>query len=700
MKNITQRIANLSPAKRALLEQQLQKKKALQAKQENIISPRKNGGDAPLSFSQQQIWLLDQFEPGNSVYNRPTFIRLAGTLNLPALEKSLNEIIGRHEILRTSFDEINGKPLQKINPNITLKLPIVELSHVKDENKEIEAQRLATQEAQHRFDLTQAPLIKAKLVRLYEQEHILLLTMHHIIFDGWSVSILFKELAVLYQAFLTDKPSPLLELPIQYADFAVWQKQQQQTEKLESQLSYWKTQLGGKLPLLELPTDRRRPALYSFRGAKHSLLLPKNLLESLKALSFKENVTLFMTLLAAFQILLYRYTSEEDIIVGTPIAGRNRTETENLIGTFVNILVLRTQLDGNLTFTKLLVRVRELALGAYAHQDVPLEKLIQELQPERNLSYHPLFQVAFNLRNFPEKTIEVQDLKFDTYDFKRGIAFYDLSLIIEEKVEGLLCVFEYNTDLFDALTIERMAVHFQTLLEGIVNNPQQPISQLPLVNKSQQVSSVPTGQESFLIPRAKNNQVKIRGFRIELGEIESVLNTHPQVNQAVVIVREDISGNKSLVAYVVTSYESLTTKQLREFLKSKLPEYMVPDAFVTLDSLPLTPDGKVNRKALPAPDSSNIQLENNFVLPSNPTEEILATIWENVLGVEKVGIHNNFFKLGGYSLLAIQVISRINQAFSVKITLRTMFEKPTIADLSDRIQTLVRLKESQSENIT
>lgn len=699
MKNITQRIANLSPAKRALLEQQLQKKKALQTKQENNISPRKNGGDAPLSFSQQMVWLLDQFEPGNPVYNRPTFIRLAGTLNLLALEKSLNEIIGRHEILRTSFDQINGKPVQKINPNITLNLPIVELSHVKDENKQIEAQCLANQEAQHKFDLTQAPLIKAKLVRLYEQEHILLLTMHHIIFDGWSLNILFQELAVLYQAFSTDTPSPLLELPIQNADFAVWQRQQQQTEKLESQLSYWKTQLGGKLPVLELPTDRPRPALYSFQGAKHSLLLPKNLLESLNALSVKENVTLFMTFLAAFQILLYRYTSEEDIIVGTPIASRNRTETENLIGTFINILALRTQLDSNLTFTKLLVRVREIALGAYAHQDVPLEKLIQELQPERNLSYHPLFQVAFNLRNFSETTIEVQDLKLDSYDFKRGIAFYDLSLIIEKKVEGLLCFFEYNTDLFDALTIDRMAVHFQTLLEGIVNNPQQPISQLPLVNKRQQVSSVPTEQESFLIPRAKNNQVKIRGFRIELGEIESVLNTHPQVNQTVVIVREDISGNKSLVAYVVTSYESLTTKQLSEFLKSKLPEYMVPDAFVTLDFLPLTPKGKVNRKALPAPDSSNIQLENNFVLPSNPTEEILATIWENVLGVEKVGIHNNFFNLGGYSLLAIQVISRINQAFSVKITLRTMFEKPTIADLSDHIQTLVRLKESQSENI-
>ncbi|MEM7556783.1 MAG: amino acid adenylation domain-containing protein, partial [Cyanobacteria bacterium P01_A01_bin.84] len=502
MKDISQRLANLSPAKRALLEQQLQKK-ALQNKQESTISPIKNYQDIPLSFSQQRMWLVDQLEPGNPAYNRPTNISLTGTLNVPVLEKSLNEIIRRHEIFRTSFEEVNGKPFQKINPNITLKLPIIDLSHLEDEKTEIEIQRLAIQEAQQTFDLTQAPLLKAKLVGLNEQEHILLLTMHHIVFDGWSVGVLIKELAAIYGAFLTAKTSPLPELSIQYADFAIWQKQQQQTEKLESQLSYWKKQLGGKLPVLELPADRPRAAVQTFRGAKHSLLLPNHLVTSLKAISLKENVTLFMTLLAGFKILIYRYTSEEDIIVGTPIAGRNRKETEKLIGLFINTLVLRNQLNSKQNFIELLAQVREVALGGYAHQDVPFEKLMEELQPERGLSYTPLFQVLFQLRNFPEETIEVKGLKFDNYHLETGLAMLDLALEIEERAEGLLCVFKYNTDLFDASTIERMAVHFQTLLEGIVDNPRQSISQLPLLNKTQQFSCVLIGQESFIIPCAE-----------------------------------------------------------------------------------------------------------------------------------------------------------------------------------------------------
>ncbi|MDY6900225.1 MAG: condensation domain-containing protein, partial [Cyanobacteriota bacterium] len=502
MKDISQRIANLSPAKRALLEQQLQKK-ASKTKQENNIFPRKNNQEAPLSFSQQQMWFLNQFEPGNPAYNRPTNISLTGTINVAVLEKSLNEIIRRHEILRTSFEEINGKPFQKINPNTTLSLPIVELSHLNSENKEIEVQKIAIEQAQQKFDLSQAPLLKAKLVRLHEQEHILLLTMHHIAFDGWSMGVLLKDLAAIYEAFLTGKTSSLPELPIQYADFAIWQKQQQQTQKLESQLKFWKKQLGGKLPVLELPTDRPRAAVQTFRGAKHSLLLSKELSESLKATSFKENVTIFMTLLAAFQILLYRYTGKEDIIVGTPIAGRNIIETEKLIGLFINTLVLRTQLDSKQTFTELLAQVREVALGAYAHQDVPFEKLVEELHPERNLSHNPLFQVLFQLRNLPEETIEVQGLKFNSYHLETGLAMLDLSLEIEEKAEGLLCIFKYNTDLFDAATIERIATNFETLLKGIVDNPQQPIFQLPILNKTQQLSCVLIGQESFLIPCAE-----------------------------------------------------------------------------------------------------------------------------------------------------------------------------------------------------
>ncbi|MEH2080879.1 MAG: condensation domain-containing protein [Nostoc sp.] len=323
-------------------------------------------------------------------------------------------------------------------------------------------------------------------MRFGESEHILLLTLHHIIFDGWSMGVLLKELAVVYQAFCTGKPSTLSELPIQYADFAYWQRQHLQGEVLESQLAYWKTQLGGNLSVLELPTDKRRSPVQTFRGARQHLLLPKSLTQSLMVLSQREGATLFMTLLAAFQILLYRYTGSDDIVVGSPIAGRNRTETEKLIGVFINTLVLRTYIDGKLGFRELLAQVRKIAIDAFAHSCIPFEKLVEELQQNRDLSHTPLFQVLFQLRNVPNETAEVQGLRFEDFQFNRGIAAFDLTLDIVDTPAGLACQFEYNTDLFYAATIDRMAGHFQTLLEGIVANLEQPIAQLPILTAAEQ----------------------------------------------------------------------------------------------------------------------------------------------------------------------------------------------------------------------
>ncbi|HEY9809671.1 MAG TPA: amino acid adenylation domain-containing protein [Halomicronema sp.] len=482
MKEINQRIAQLSPAKRKLLEQKLQQK-AKNVNHQPTITPREKTQSAPLSFFQERMWILDKIEPGNPAYNCPINIRITGSLNLAALEKAINQIVERHEVLRTSFPTVDEQPIQVIATSLNVKLPRINLTHlsIKQQTKEVEG--IALEEAQHKFDLSILPLIKAKLLHLSETENILLLTMHHIIFDGWSIAILLKEIAAYYELFVNGEPSRLPPLPIQYADFAIWQRQRLEKEKLEPQLAYWKKQLGGSAAVLNLPTDRPRKPVQTFRGAKQDLVLPKHLCDSLKELSLREEVTLFMTLLAAFQILLYRYTGQEDIVIGTPIAGRDRLETENLIGAFINTLVIRCRFNGNATFAEVLTQVRQVALDAFEHQELPFEKLVAELQPERNLSQNPIFQVLFQLRNFPNPTLTAAGVTLERCKFDRGIAALDLTLDIAKISKGLVCSFEYNSDVFEAATIKRMCGHFQVLLEAIVANPQQPVSQLPLLTE-------------------------------------------------------------------------------------------------------------------------------------------------------------------------------------------------------------------------
>jgi hypothetical protein len=360
---------------------------------------------------------------------------------------------------------------------------VVNLQTLPEAVRQVEIQRLATEESQQRFDLGQAPLVRARLLRLAETEHVLLLTMHHIVADGWSYGVFWRELAALYSAFADGKPTPLPALPIQYVDFAVWQQEWLQGEVLEAQLSYWKQQLTGAHPVLELPSDHTRPAMQTFRGARQSHVLPKRLGQALQALSQQQGSTLFMTLLAAFTTLLYRYTGQEDILVGSPIANRNSVELEGLIGCFVNTLALRTDLSGNPSFQELLRRVREVTLEAYAHQDLPFEKLVEALQPERDLNRHPLFQVMFVLQNTPMPALELPGLILSPLEVEKGTAKSDLTLFMTDSEEGLIGLWEYRTDLFEPATIARMLGHFQTLLEGIVAEPEQPISTLPLLTE-------------------------------------------------------------------------------------------------------------------------------------------------------------------------------------------------------------------------
>ena len=1057
------------------------------------LQPVLRAGKLRLSFAQQRLWFLDQYEPGKSFYNIPFALRLSGPLDVPALERSINEIIRRHEALRTTFPMCEGEPVQYINPPVEHPLFVIDLSDRSASEREDEARRLADEEARRHFDLARGPLFRTRLIQLSEDDHILLLTLHHIVSDGWSVGVLYRELSVLYDAFSRSQPSPLSELPIQYADYAVWQRQRLTGDTLESQLSYWKKQLEGIPGVLNLPADHPRPAVQSHRGARHSVDLPKQLTENLKAFSRKEGVTLFMTLLAAFQTLLYRYVGQQDIVVGSPIANRNRTEIEGLIGFFVNTLVLRANFEGNPTFSELLARVRKTALEAYDHQDLPFEKLVEEIKPERSLSHSPLFQVMFVLQNAPAGSRELSGLVLNPVKLENSTAKFDLSLSIVEQTEGLRAFWEYSTDLFEQATIIRMADHSRQLLEAIVASPDEPVSDLPILTGSEkhqllvdwndtrrdyprdkcihelfeeQVAKTPdavavafedqqltygelnrranqlarylirlgvgpeklmgicverslemiigllgilkaggvyvpqdpcfpkerlafmwadsrisvlltqehlietlppfvgtlvcldserkqisreseenpengtiaenlayviytsgstgrpkgvqiphcnvvnvlthvrqvlglTTQDAvplmanicfdisvmeFLLPLVTgarlvvvgtddvidgerieqllsrhgitilhatpatwrlllqarwegnanltilsggealqcelaaqlavkgsllwnlygptettiyssgarcidnlkegtvpigrpiantqlyilddhlqpvpvgvsgqlciggdglargyinragltaqsflpdpyskdpgarlyrtgdlarylpdgnieflgrlDHQVKIRGFRIEPGEIEAVLSQHPAVRETVVVAREEIDNPKSaiqnsnsdkwLVAYVVSSRDAAATSdELRAFLKEKLPDYMVPSRFVFLDAMPLTSNGKLDRKALPESDSGNCELVASFVAPRTVVEELIAEIWAEVLKLDKFGMHDNFFDRGGHSLKATQVISRVRETFRIDLPVRVLFEAPTVAELASRVE--------------
>ncbi|MBW4424871.1 MAG: amino acid adenylation domain-containing protein [Nostoc desertorum CM1-VF14] len=1042
----------------------------------------------PTSFAQQRLWFLDQLASGNPFYNVSTALCLKGSLNFVALKQTFNEIVRRHETLRTTFAMVEQQPVQLIVPSLTIPLPLIDLRNF-DQECEIQVRRIATAEAQHPFSLTTGPLLRVKLLQVDEAEYVLLLNLHHIVADGWSIGVLIRELGVLYKAFVEDKRclmSTLLpELPIQYADFAQWQREWLQAvgengcSPLQTQLVYWQKQLDG-ISVLNLPTDRLRPAVSTYRGAKQFLELPHSLTQALETLSYQEDVTLFMTMLAAFQTLLYRYTQQEDIVVGSVIANRNRSELEGLIGFFVNSLVLRSDLSGNPTFRELLNRVREVTLGAYAHQDLPFEKLVEELHPERDLSRHPLFQVVFSLQNTPIEALELPGLKLSLFDFDSKIAKLDLEFHLWRDLETLKGEIVYSTDLFDQSTITRMLGHFQILLESIVANPKQHISDLALLTEgerqqllidwndtkktypngkcfhqlfeakvekspdaialvfgNQQLSykelnirsnqlahylkkigvqtetlvgicversaeiiiamlgilkaggaylpldpSYPQERLNFMLQDAQvsillteekliqhftefsnqiisidkhwatikqysrenpnscvtlenlayviytsgstgqpkgvliehrglsnlaaeqievfnlqpsnrilqfaslsfdasifeivmalqtgatlylankecllpgkslfqllrekaithvtlppavlavlpteslpalqtiisagescsedivkrcwnpsrrffnaygpteatvwstvaeiksvsekppigrpianteiyildkhlqpvpvgilgelciagdglargylncseltakkfisnpfhdkkgariyktgdlaryradgniefleriDNQVKIRGFRIELSEIETVIRQHNNVEKAIVIAQGNLYDNKHLIAYIVSKPpQEQTIIELRQFLKEKLPEYMIPKAFVILDSLPLTANGKVDHYALKAIDTQSRSIDKAFIAPRTPTESTLAKIWAEVLNVENVGIHDNFFDLGGNSLLAIRLLDQINKQFERDLPLSNLFLNQTIDSLAIALYT-------------
>ena len=1052
------------------------------------------------SFAQQRLWFIEQLMPGSVVYNIPGAIRILGPLNVTALEKSMQEVVRRHESLRTRFTTIKGDLVQVIEDHAEVPMILEDLDGLVEHERPSQAQRLALEEVRKPFDLKCVPLMRARLFRLGTQEHILVLTLHHIIADGWSLGILVREISSLYASIDGGTPSRLADSPIQYADYSVWQRERLAGGVLEQQMEYWKKQLAGVTPL-ELPTDHPRPSIQSYRGKTIYFQFPSMLTQKLREFSQRESVSLYMILLAVFQVLLFRYSGQRDIAVGSPIAGRTTPETEEVVGLFINTLVLRADLSGNPAFDEFLKRVRNVALDAYAHQEAPFEKLVEMLAPDRNLSRTPLFQVMLTLQSAAQSEVRLGAAKVETYLVDTATAKFEITLLMTENGREIDCSWDYALDLFDASTMEQMITSYQTLLTAIASNPKQSIAQLPLLSRAQkeqilawnriqpqpvdhtvdqlfalqaaktpqniavtfeknsltyhdlntranrlahyliklgvetevrvgiciersletlvgllgiikaggtylpldpnypperlgfmledshaavlltegklksrlpgrnrtlvlidedwpliqQESSenpkveidpdnachviytsgstghpkgvltthanvirlvsqtwpwfnfnekdvwtffhsyafdfsvweiwgallfggrlvvvphlvsrspaeflellareqvtvlnqtpssfkqlmqarqaegerpelslramifggealdfqslqswldyepavrfvnmygptettvhstyheitedeirdhqtrskigrpipdlivhvldedmqlVPNGvkgeiyigghglargyldqpaltAERFLsdpystVPGARlyrtgdqgsrrkdgcveyfgrlDFQVKIRGFRIELGEIESLLSVCPGVRESVVIVREDVPGDRKLVAYQVAE-EGLTVDKLHDYLKERLPEYMMPSAFVLLEAMPLTPNRKIDRRALPAPSASRGLDDASYVAPRTPIEERLAVIWSEMLGVTRVGVEDNFFELGGHSILATRMAYRSREIFHVDLSLRSLFQFPTIANTARLIEKLQQESSNSSSS--
>ena len=681
------------------------------------ITPQEHNENPPLSFAQQRLWFLEHLKPNSSLYLIPCAARLTGPLNIEALEQSLNEIVRRHEVLRTTFAANNGRPFQVISPTASLTLELIDLSDFAETEKEPAINRSIREESRRPFDLAAGPLLRASLLRVAPDEHVLLFTMHHIISDGWSFGVLIHELAVLYRDYSQSHASSLRELPIQYADFSTWQQQWLQGEALEQQLNYWKQQLGGELPLLRLPTDRPYPAIQTTNGNWHLFSLPGELTEELKTLSRREGVTLFMTLLAAFQTLLHRYTNQDDVITGSVIANRNRKETEGLIGFFLNTLALRTDFSDDPSFRELLERVRETTLGAYAHQDVPFEKLVEVLQPDRNLSHPPFFQVMFSLQNAPMEELQLPGLVLKPMPVHKGTAGFDLELSLTEKTNGLEGWLEYNTDLFDATTVQRIAGHFEVLLKDVVEDPNRRVSEFSILTPDERThllemtsfvldrkqSPLPigvdgelyvggaslykTGEWACCLPDGTiklkgrtEHQFKVRGCRVSPREIEDVLLEHPSINEAVVVASDDDTP----IAYIVFADEQESGEEdVRDFIQKRLPQYLVPMLCV-LEMLPRTSTGDIDRQALPQPVAP-VDLNTDFEGPRTPTEHVVSGIWQEVLGVPRIGIHDKFFELGGDSLKLLRTYLLLNELYPDALTVADLFKHSTIEFVSSHL---------------
>ncbi|HET6976573.1 MAG TPA: amino acid adenylation domain-containing protein [Pyrinomonadaceae bacterium] len=581
------------------------------------ITPVLREGPLPLSFAQERLWFIDRLDEGSAVYNISTAVKLEGSLQTAALEQSLAELVRRREILRTSFVEINGQPAQLPAASMSLPLRLTNL-----ENVEYPTAQMVAHETAPAFDLTQLPLLRARLIQLSDREHALVLTFHHIISDGWSMGVLVKELTTLYQAFANGEPSPLPQLTLQYADYAVWQRRWLQGAVLDQQLDYWKQQLDGAPELLELPLDHPRPQLRRYRGALESRKLPAMLSEELRVLSRQSGSTLFMTLLATFQLILSRYSGQDDIVVGAPSAGRNRTELEDQIGFFINTLALRTDLSGNPSFIELLARVRKMSLEAFAQQDAPFEKLLEELQLQRDLSRTPLIQVFFNMLNLPNQSAELSELRVTPLSQEAGAKF-DLTFYIADRRDGLRFNLVYDADLFEPARITEMLDQFEWLLEQIVEWPDLPISEYSLVTSSSR-SALP--DLTISLPEPLQEPITKTFF--------SIAETHPEL--AAICAREQSWHYSELSQRARAIARFLLNDGLRQgdvVAVSGAPSFDLIASLLGVMAaggviLPLDPNLPENRRELMVCEADAARLLMTDELPQMPTSGATETLPE------------------------------------------------------------------------
>ena len=729
----------------------------------------------PMSFAQQRLWLFQQMQPESTAYNITGALRLTGALDIAALDQALQQIVQRHEILRTTFCQVQGEPSQWVHPSTKLILEQQVLAEA-DLNEQLQSCReIAVQLAANVFDLESGPLIKLQLITLSKGEYVLLSVVHHIISDGWSMGVFVDELMKLYGASQQGLSAVVLpELEIQYGDYALWQREWFTGDIRAQQMDYWQKQLAGMPPLITLPTDYTRPPVQRFQGATTSVQLSAQTTAALKTLANQENATLNMVLLTVYFVLLHRYSQEQDLVVGTPVANRNQHELEPLIGFFVNTLVLRVRIEPQLGFRTLLQHVKATALAAFEHQDCPFEQLVEQLRPERSLSYSPLIQALFTYQNAPEQVFKLPDVSISHLQLHRDNAQFDLALMASENTNDISLEFSFNTDLFKAETIEAMAHHFVNCCQAVSVNPELKPGAILLIepcdyrtvleawNEGQTVelieravkkmpvdaidlASVIDHAQLYVVDEALNplpfgllgelcvgglaieggcdaecflpdsfakkagvylyrtgDQVKFTQtqgfeffypsdqpinesrFRIDLREMESVLNSHDAVKQAVLIASADDKHNGVLIAYIVSRNKNIESTVLRDYLSVRLPQYILPDKWVVEDELPLTLNGAIDRLALQG-DIGEREQCSQLQAPENEMEEKLLHIWQQVLLVTEIGTEQNFFDLGGHSLNAMQIVSRLKQEFNLDMPMRTIFESPSIKQQAEWI---------------
>ncbi len=737
MTNLYQRLNALSPEQKALLQKRLQGK-GININNSQTIPIRQAEEQIPLSFIQERLWFLHQLQPDLSVYNESILWRIKGELNHELLIASVNKIIQRHEILRTNFQLIDNQIITIINPELKIDIPLINVNSPLPILKET---------ANQPFNLSEGALIRGIIVKINPQEYLFLLVMHHIIYDGWSSKILLQELTSFY-----NQCSNLSPLPIQYADFALWQRNSFTEEKRLNQLNYWKKQLANPPSLLNLPTDYSRPTKSSFRGQKSFLKLSRPISQALKSLSQTEGVTLFMVLLTAFNILLHRYTGDRDILVGTPISQRQQPEIEGLIGCFLNTLVLRTKFTENHSFRELLTQVRQTTLEAYNYADIPFSELVQELQPNRSLNHSPLFQVMFVFQDSPLAEITTSDLTLTPEIFDSGSSKFDISVFLENTPKGIMGVWEYSSDLFKPETIDRMLQHFQILLEGIVTHPEASINTLPLLTETEkqqfhqwnqtqadfpeqclhqlfeeQVAKTPDAVISYQLTYKELNEKadRLAAYLQQEGVKPEVLVgicLERSLNLIITLLAVMKAGGAYLpldpnypperLNFIVEDAQPLiilTESTLKLKLQTQKSQIIYIDT-IKEENINYVCDPQMRS----SPRTTNHELKNlaYVIYTSGSTgkpkgveitqrsqvEKTLASLWQKALNLEEIGINDNFFELGGHSILMVQLHRQICEEFTIEFPLMEMFKHSTINLLAKLIERTQKNKKEGDTN--